>query len=148
MAEEEKKKIKGLVTTIIFGVLLTAALIFVIILLPIDVRKMMNDVISGSNSSSASASESAASASSSGSSAGEVIGRGIAAVFAGAILIVLSVMLIGGTGIPTIVSIPFSIHNVKKANTKAIKIINIVYLGLAAFILTVDIIKLIQLIFL
>ena len=142
---EEKKRIKGLASTIVFGILLTAALIFVLILIPIDVKKMVNDVASGSSSISDSASS--MSGSSSGTEVGNAVGRSIGAAAAAVILVVLSILLIGGTGVPAIISLPFSIRNVKAADTKAIKIINIVYLAIAGSILIIDIIKFIQLIF-
>lgn len=146
---EENKKIKGLPTTIIFGVLLLFAVICAIILLQIDVGAAVDDVVSGSASAS-SASESAMSSSSAsaGEQVGEAIGKGIGAVIVGAFLIVIEILLMAASGIPAIVSLPFTIKNAVKLENKPLKIINFVYIGLAAFVIVVIIIKIIQLIML
>lgn len=128
--EEQQPSKKGLVSIIIMGSFLLIMLVITILLLPIDLKAMMDSI--------------KASAESSEDQAGAAIGAVFAAFFAALGVIIFHiayfVFIIAG-GIMLI----FLIKNIKKIEMKPLKIINWVLLGTDAFIITVSIVKIVLL---
>lgn len=127
---EEQPSKKGLVSIIIMGSFLLIMLIITIILLPVDLKAVLESLKSSSEGSEGDA----------GSALGVVFAAIIVA--AGVVLfhIAYAVFIIAG-GIMLI----FIIKNIKKIVMKQLKIINWVLLGVDAFIITVSIVKIILL---
>ena len=121
--ENTKKKVERLPSTIVIGILLSIALTLLDIAYFIDIQ----DIIKQHNSSPD-------------SSLGEGIG---AAVIVTLMVIVLFILCVSSFLISSI-TLPFSISN-RKANLKAIRIINIIYDILSGVIILLSILRIILL---
>ena len=124
---EEKPPKSRKLSTILMGIFLFIMFVITMILLPLDLKKTLKEIQESSSGDG-----------------GSAIG-GAFASFIVALLIILIhgafVIFIVGCGIMLI----FLIKNIKHANIKAIKIINIVELSIAGVIIAISLIKLILL---
>ena len=114
-------------STILMGCFLGVMLIICIILIPLDLRAVMNDIKESSNGD-----------------AGSAIGGAFAAVIVGALIVLIHaafIVFIIGCGIMLI----FLIKNIKYAEIKGIRIANIIELCAAGVVITISVIKLILL---
>ena len=125
-----EQRIDKLPSTIVIGVLLIVALFFTGLLLPFNLQESIK-AVSESAQSSAAASEDPAGAS---------VAGGFAALFGGMALVIVAFFLVLIPAVSSGVLLPFAIHN-RKAETKPIRIINFVYIGVIATILTICIVK-------
>ena len=121
---------KRIVSTVIMGIILLALLTYTLIMLPVDLKATIDEIMQSAKESNSE------------DQGGAVIGGAIGALMAGLIVVLLHagfiVSIIAGG-----IMIIFMIKNVKHAYLKPIKIINIVYLALTGFVIVTAIVKLI-----
>ena len=129
---DTKKRINGLPSTIVAGIFLSFAILFVILLLTMNLKVAVDEYIASVQDSANENSE----------NAGEMII--VVTLFAGFGLLAIYILYYAMVFVPFIIaSICFipAMKNVRRTDNKVIKIINFVYLGLVATIVTISIIK-------
>ena len=130
--EEANHGKKRIVSTVIMGILILIMLTYTLIMLPVDLKQTINQIMESSKENAGESSS---------EQAGAVIGGVIGAFFAALLVILLHagffICIIGGG-----VLIIFIVKNIKKAYLKQVKIVNWVYVGLLAFIIITAIVKL------